>query len=102
MFAKDLPFYKFCVTLYQTKNAQLFLKSFVSDPIQLEPILDQFYRISRPYTRINGLKTIPSPAAHNRIANIWEYPQGESPCVKWWRLRLKTFSENMSKISENV
>ena len=32
VFAKDLPFYKFCVTLYQTKNAQLFLKSFVSDP----------------------------------------------------------------------
>ena len=29
--------------------------------------------ITRPYPRVNGLKTIPFPAAHTRIANIWEY-----------------------------
>ena len=30
--------------------------------------------ITRPYPRLNGLKTIPFPVAHTRIANIWEYP----------------------------
>ena len=30
--------------------------------------------ITRPYTRLNGLKTIPSPAVHTCIANICEYP----------------------------
>ena len=30
--------------------------------------------ITRTYIRPNGLKTIPSPAAHTRTANIWEYP----------------------------
>ena len=32
--------------------------------------------ITRPYPRVNGLKTIPFPAAHTYTANIWEYPQG--------------------------
>ena len=52
------------VTLYQTKNAQFFLfQYFVSDPVKQDPILDQFSMIIRPYTRPNGLKTIPIPAA---------------------------------------
>ena len=52
-------------------------QSFVSDPVKRDP--------NWPYTRPNGLKTIPptrpngfktipSPTAHTRIANIWEYP----------------------------
>ena len=75
-------------------------QSFVSDPVKRDPILDQFSMITRPYTRPNGLKTIPStkpnglktipftttndlktipfPAAHTRIANIWEYLPGVS------------------------
>ena len=65
------------VYVYQTKNAQLFLIQFsVSDPVKRDPILDQFSMITRPYNRPNGLKTIPFPAAHTRIANIWEYPSG--------------------------
>ena len=48
--------------------------SFVSDPVKRNHILDQFSMITRPYTRLNGLKTIPFPAGHTRIANIWEYP----------------------------
>ena len=36
--------------------------------------------ITRPYTRLNGLKTMPFPAAHTRIANIWEYPP-ENGCI---------------------
>ena len=75
------------VTLYQTKNAQLLLISIFCErsrqtgpytrPIfydYLDPIPDQFSMITRPYTRPNGLKTIPFPAAHARIASIWEYP----------------------------
>ena len=34
--------------------------------------------ITRPYTRPKGLKTVPSPAAHTCIANIWQYPPGNS------------------------
>ena len=86
-------------TLYQTKNAQLFLISvFCGDPVKQNPIVDQFSVITRPYTRPNGLKTIPSTrpnglktipytrtndlksipssTAHTGIANIWEYPPG--------------------------
>ena len=38
--------------------------------------------ITRPYPRVNGLKTIPFPAAHTRIASIWEYPFPRGPdCV---------------------
>ena len=48
----------------------------MSDTVKLDPILDQFSMITRPYTRLNGLKTIPFPAAHTRIANIWENPPG--------------------------
>ena len=46
----------------------------MSDPIKRDPILDQFSMITRPYTRLNGLKTVSFPAAHTRIANIREYP----------------------------
>ena len=49
-------------------------QSFVSNPVKRDLILDQFSMITRPYTRPNGLKTIPFPAAHTRIANKWEYP----------------------------
>ena len=50
----------------------------MSDPIKRDPILDQFSVISRSDTRlINGLKTIPFPATHIRIANTWEYPPRE-------------------------
>ena len=63
------------VTLYQSKNAQLFLILIFCEhnPIKRDPILYQFSMIARPYTRLNGLKTIPFPAAHTHIA-IWEYP----------------------------
>ena len=54
-------------------------QSFVGDPVKRDPILDQFSMISRPHTRLNGLKTIPFPAAHTRIANIWEYPPPPAP-----------------------
>ena len=72
------------VILYQSKNIQLFLISIfcyynfcpLSDPVKRHPILDQFSMITRPYPGVNGLKTIPFPAAHNRIASIWEYPPG--------------------------
>ena len=49
-------------------------QSFVSNLVKRNPILDHFSMIIRPYTRLNGLKTIPFPAAYTRIANIWEYP----------------------------
>ena len=48
----------------------------MSDRVKPDPVPDQFSTITRPYTRLNGLKTIPFPAAHTRIANIWEYPLG--------------------------
>ena len=74
-FSKVLPFtrpnFANFLTLYQTKNAQLFL---ISIFCEWDLILDEFSMISRPNTRPNGLKTIPFPAAHTRIANIWEYP----------------------------
>ena len=74
-FAKALPFtrpnFANFVTLYQTKNAQLFLISvFCERSRKRDPILDQFPMITRPYTRPNGMKTIPFPAAHTRKANI--------------------------------
>ena len=34
----------------------------MSDPVKRDPILDQFSMITRPYTRPNGLNTIPFPA----------------------------------------
>ena len=78
-FAKVQPFtrsnFANFVTLYQTKLNCSCYQSFVSDPVKRDSILDQFFIITRPYTRLNGLKTIPFPAAHTRIArNIWEYP----------------------------
>ena len=58
------------MTLYQTKNTQLFLISIFCERS------DRFSVITRPYSRlhVNGLKAIPFPAAHIRIANVWEYP----------------------------
>ena len=41
-----------------------------SNLVKPDPILDQFSMITIPYTRLNGLKTIPFPAAHTRIAKI--------------------------------
>ena len=35
----------------------------MSDPVKRDPILDQFSMITRPYTKLNGLKTVPFPAA---------------------------------------
>ena len=64
----------------------------LSDPIKWGPILDQFSMITRPYTRPNGLKTIPFPAAHTRIANIWEYPP-------WGVLGFKRLSISMIRSS---
>ena len=55
-------------------------QSFVSNPVKRDPILYQFSMIARPFTRPNGLKTIPSPAAHTCIANIWEYSPGDYRC----------------------
>ena len=51
----------------------------MSDPVKRDPILDQFSMITRPYTRPNGLKKILFPAAHTRIANIWEYSPPRVP-----------------------
>ena len=70
------------VTLYQSKNVQLLLISIfcyynfclLSDPVKQNLILDQFSIITKPYPRVNGLKTIPFPTRHTHIANIWEYP----------------------------
>ena len=64
------------MTLYQTKNAHLFLISISCERSRKrDPILDQFSMITRPYTRLeNGLKTITFPTAHTHITNIWEYP----------------------------
>ena len=53
---------------------ETWFQSFVSDPVKRDPILDQFSMITRPYTRLNGLKTILFPVAHTCIAKIWEYP----------------------------
>ena len=53
-------------------NCFLF-QSFVGDPVKWDPILDQFSMTTRPYPRLNGLKTIPFPAEHTSIANTWEY-----------------------------
>ena len=33
--------------------------------------------ITRPYTRLNGLKTIPFSAVHTRITNTWAYTPRE-------------------------
>ena len=45
------------VTLYQTKNAQLFLISVLwAILLKCDPILDQFSMITRPYTRPNGFQ----------------------------------------------
>ena len=51
-------------------------QSYESNSVKRDPILDQFSMLTRPYTRPNGLKTIPFPAAHTLIDNIWEYPPG--------------------------
>ena len=38
---------------------------------------------TKPYPRVNGLKTIPFSAAHTHIANIWEYPLApEATCAQ--------------------
>ena len=81
-FAKVLPFTRpNFVTLYQTKNAHLFLISISCERSRKrDPILDQFSMITRPYTRLeNGLKTITFPTAHTHITNIWEYPPPPPP-----------------------
>ena len=46
----------------------------MSDLVKRDPILDQFSIITKPYARLNGLKTIPFPWTHTHIAKIWEYP----------------------------
>ena len=72
-------------------------QSFVSNPVKRDPILDQFSMITRPSTRINGLKTIPFPAAHTRIANIWEYSPPPSKISKFWpRLVILKFWHSLS------
>ena len=61
------------VTLYQSTLSIFCYYNFclLSDPTKQDPNLDQFSMINRPYPRVNGLKTIPFPAAHTRIANIF-------------------------------
>ena len=88
-FAKVLPFTRpnFAILWPYTRLKMLscsWLQSFVSDPVKWDPILDQFSMITRPYTRPNGLKTIPFSAAHTRIANMWEYHP--SPPVNMFKL----------------
>ena len=69
-FAKVLSFVRVhfanFVTLYQGTLSIFCYYNFVH--------LDQFSMITRPYPRVNDLKTIPFTAAHTRITNIWEYP----------------------------
>ena len=48
--------------------------------------------ISRPYTKLNGLKTIPIQAAHSRIANIWEYPPRGECSVRNFSVLSETFA----------
>ena len=43
----------------------------MSDPVKRDPILNQFSMITRPYTRLNGLKTIP-----RRVARIFRGGRG--------------------------
>ena len=66
----------------------------MSDPVKRDSILNQFSMITRPYNRPHGLKTIPFPAAHTRIANIWEY----SPPPP----RPKAYKNTFLKISEKI
>ena len=79
-------------------------QSFVSDPGKWDPILDQFSMITRPSTRPNGLKTIPSPAAHTRLANIWEYPSPSrfSPYTMSSPLLSKTLNPPMTEKNYTV
>ena len=79
--------------MHQRKNASF--QSFVSDPVKWDPILDQFSMITRPYPRLNGLKTIPSPAAHTRIADTWEYPPPPGDNVK----RIYTLRTHTDKLT---
>ena len=78
-FAKVLPFTRVnfanFVTLYQSTLSIFCYYNFVRLAIyRRNPILDQFSMITRPYPRVNGLKTIPFSAALTRVANSWEYP----------------------------
>ena len=56
------------------------LQSFVSHPIKQDPILDQFSMITRPYTRPNGLKTIPStrPLARAKLRVWLSFPTAQN------------------------
>ena len=58
-------------TLYQTKFCKFCdrIPIFCEQSRWTDPILDQFSTITRPYARLNGMKTIPFPVAHTRIAN---------------------------------
>ena len=100
--------------LYQSKNGQLFLISIfsyffiyyfclLSNPVKQGPILDQFSMITRPYPRVNGLKTIPFPAAHTNIANKWEYPHGgrggHIHGISQWSIQYANNTSNWNNVS---
>lgn len=36
-------------------------------------LLNNWGLVSRPYPRLNSLKTIPFVAAHNHFAHVWQY-----------------------------
>ena len=46
----------------------------MSDPVKRDPILDHYSMITRLYSRVNGLKTIPFTSANTRIANVSDNP----------------------------
>ena len=81
----------------------------MSDPAKQDPILDQFSMITRPYTRLNGLKTIPFPVEHTCMANLWEYPPPPHPWGKYANHFYKvdslekmqpTYQENLSQLQK--
>ena len=46
------------------------------DPVKRDPILDQFSMITRPYTRLNGLKTIPFSSGTYPYSQYMGVPPG--------------------------
>ena len=43
------------------------------------PVPNIIFLIYIPCSKLEGLKTIPWPAAHTRIVNVWEYPSPGFP-----------------------
>ena len=57
---------------------------------------------TRLYTNLNGLKTIPLPAAHTCIANIWEYPPPQSTVLLFYWLYLSKTPDSLASECCNI